>query len=219
MNKDQKTYGWKVPVNYMNKDRKTYGWRVPLYPTVDAQEAGAFIEHLSDENGGNVTPMQILDASRDEGSVLHACFEWDDSEAAERYRLKQAQKIIQNLVIIPVDREVIKRDVNVIIIDPETKDLEASTENDGGRIPVHVRAYLNATVDGKKTYMQTEKVMSDEELRTNALESVKAEIRNFINKYRGLAGIADILEQLAAELRGAEDGRDAGKGLEEAQEG
>lgn len=203
----------------MNKDRNLYGWRVPLYPTVDAQEAGEFIEQLSDENGENVTPMQILDASRDEGTVLHACFEWDDSEAAERYRLKQAQKIVQNLVTIPMDRKVIKRDVNVIIIDPETKDLEASTENDGDRIPVHVRAYLNVTVDGKKTYMQTEKVMSDEELRTKALESVKAEIRNFINKYRGLAGIADILGQLATELRGAEDGRDAGKGLEGAQEG
>ena len=194
-----------------NKDRNIYGWILPLYPTVDAQDAGQFIEQLSEKNGGKITSKQLVDASRDECYELHACYEWDNSKAAEKYRLKQAGKVFQNLKVVSVDREVIRRDVKVTIISPKTADLEVSTKETDESTPVPIRAYLNMDVGGKKAYMQTEKVLSDTELRENALETVKADIRNFINKYRGLAGIADILEELAAELRGAKDGRDAGR--------
>ena len=37
---------------------------------------------------------------------MHKCFEWDDSIAAEKYRLSQARKVVCNLVI----RETIKEE-------------------------------------------------------------------------------------------------------------
>ena len=51
---------------------------------VDANIAGAMCEQL--ENSIGLTPKNLLDANRDEKAPLHNCFEWDDTEAAERYR-------------------------------------------------------------------------------------------------------------------------------------
>lgn len=49
---------------------------------------------LADENGGILTPEIVLDAARPEDAPLHTYFEWDDSIAGERYRLRQAQGLI-----------------------------------------------------------------------------------------------------------------------------
>lgn len=49
--------------------------------------------------GEKATPHQILDKARDPNTELHKCFEWDDSVAAEKYRLSQARKVVCNLVI------------------------------------------------------------------------------------------------------------------------
>ena len=48
--------------------------------------------------GEEATAKQILDYARDENTELHKCFEWDDSIAAERWRLQQARLIVCNLV-------------------------------------------------------------------------------------------------------------------------
>lgn len=53
----------------------------------------------------SVTPEQVLEKARDEKSELHKYFEWDDSIAAEKYRLYQARQLIQFLVIIPKTQE------------------------------------------------------------------------------------------------------------------
>ena len=48
--------------------------------------------------GDNATPEQIVDFARDKKSELHKCFEWNDSIAAEKYRLQQARVIMCNIV-------------------------------------------------------------------------------------------------------------------------
>lgn len=56
-----------------------------------------------DEIGRDVeiTPEQVLEKARDEQSELHKCFEWNDSIAAEKYRLQQARQLIQFFVVVP----------------------------------------------------------------------------------------------------------------------
>ena len=49
--------------------------------------------------GDEATPAQILEKGRSEDTELHKCFEWNDSVAAEKYRLSQARKICEVLVI------------------------------------------------------------------------------------------------------------------------
>lgn len=42
-----------------------------------------------------LTPALVVDAARDEGHPLHPRFEWDDTTAAEKYRLTQAGELIR----------------------------------------------------------------------------------------------------------------------------
>lgn len=55
--------------------------------------------------GESATPAQIVDKGRDPGSELHKCFEWDDSKAAESYRIQQARQVVCHLVIRETVRE------------------------------------------------------------------------------------------------------------------
>jgi anion-transporting ArsA/GET3 family ATPase len=48
--------------------------------------------------GKAATPQQILDYARNPDSELHKCFEWDDTVAAEKYRLQQARTVVCQLV-------------------------------------------------------------------------------------------------------------------------
>lgn len=63
-----------------------------LFHKTDAQKVG-------EEIGDNPTPESVLEKAKDPDSELHGCFEWDDTVAANKYRLIQARQIIQFLVI------------------------------------------------------------------------------------------------------------------------
>ena len=74
-------------------------WKIKGIFKADAQK-------VADEIGENkVTPQEVLEKARDENSELHKCFEWNDSVAAEKYRLQQARAIIVNLVYSPKTEE------------------------------------------------------------------------------------------------------------------
>lgn len=44
---------------------------------------------------GQLTPANVVEAARAEDHPLHHRFEWDDSAAAEKYRLSQARQLIR----------------------------------------------------------------------------------------------------------------------------
>ena len=70
-------------------------WKISGVFKADAQKV---YEEIGDTS---VSPEEILKKARQKKSELHKCFEWDDSVAAERFRLQQARQIIQLLVITP----------------------------------------------------------------------------------------------------------------------
>lgn len=80
-----------------------YEYKATRYK-VPAQQAGEYIATLTEKEGG-ITPNRLLDISRDETALLHDCFEWDDTVAAEMHRLNQARFFIRNLVCVKVDSE------------------------------------------------------------------------------------------------------------------
>lgn len=90
-----------------------YQWKTPLW-RVDAQEAGQEIERIA-EKRNQLTPGDIVDESRPQTAILHSCFEWDDAEAAERYREQQAQLILRNIVTVNVDNEDLKEHVRAFV--------------------------------------------------------------------------------------------------------
>lgn len=50
--------------------------------------------------GEDYTPQQILELARDEATELHKCFIWDDTIAAEKWRLHTARQICCSLSVI-----------------------------------------------------------------------------------------------------------------------
>jgi len=74
----------------------TYSWKIDKYP-VAAKDAAAEFGRIYAKYG-EITTKNVVDESRGDGAVLHACFEWNDAVAAEKYRLKQAGDMIRCLV-------------------------------------------------------------------------------------------------------------------------
>lgn len=52
------------------------------------------------EERGRLTAAIVLEEARDPGHPLHTRFEWDDTVAAERYRLEQAGELIRRVKIV-----------------------------------------------------------------------------------------------------------------------
>lgn len=74
-------------------------WRVKGIYKADAQK-------VADEIGNDkITPQEMIEKARNEQSELHRCFEWNDTIAAEKYRLQQARTVLSMLVFKPKTEE------------------------------------------------------------------------------------------------------------------
>jgi tRNA A37 N6-isopentenylltransferase MiaA len=51
----------------------------------------------------NKTAKNIVNLARNRKTELHKCFEWDDTKAAEKWRLNQAQRICCSFEVIEID--------------------------------------------------------------------------------------------------------------------
>ncbi len=63
-----------------------------------AQVLGEIVDRL----GFKAAPEQVVDAARPKNSPIHDLFEWDDSTAAERYRLSQARNFVNHLEVVVI---------------------------------------------------------------------------------------------------------------------
>ena len=61
------------------------------------------LEEIRLKNGGVLRPTDVVGAARDPKSVLHDEFEWDNSVAAERFRIDQARTLISSVSVTIVD--------------------------------------------------------------------------------------------------------------------
>ncbi len=139
------------------------GARLKLDPAAIGQELTALLTQQ-----GGLTPAAVVDAARRSDSPLHAGFEWDDSIAAEQYRLDQARYLIRMIVIVE-DRE-----------------------------SVPIRAFVNVkTPDERKPlYLDTQTVLGTENLRELALEHARMELGAFRRKYASYLEFAAVLQAI-----------------------
>lgn len=66
----------------------------------DAQKIGEELESIKSKE--NLTPVNVVERARNKKSILNKYFEWDDSEASEKYRLQQARNIVNHVIEIVV---------------------------------------------------------------------------------------------------------------------
>ena len=155
-----------------------YEWKIPKY-TVPAQSAGEELERIGHKHG-ILTPHNVLEESRQTQAVLHELFEWNDSSAAEQYRLNQAQEIIGNLVVVRIT-------------------------DDQPREPV--RAFVNLVPqenDQERGYLSIVKVLSAPEYTRQMLNTALSELQALRKKYQVLTELTSVfaaIDELEARLR------------------
>jgi hypothetical protein len=67
----------------------------------DAPDINLVITELRNikEAYGQVTPENVITEAKAESSILHCFFEWNDTEAARRYRMSQASKMLRSIEV------------------------------------------------------------------------------------------------------------------------
>lgn len=150
-----------------------YQWKRNNDMHIDAQTAG---EHLAklEQKHKFLTPEIVLDDSRPAGSVLHSCFEWNNTVAAEKYRLYQARHIIGNIVLVV-----------------------AQPKNEPATPPQTVRAFLSISPLPKKgNFISLSSVISNPEYHAVALQNALCELAAFQKKYSFLEELTDVFNAI-----------------------
>ena len=106
------------------------------------------LKEIAKRDGGLLRPQAVVDAARPKDSPLHGAFCWNNTEAAQKYRLLQAQQIIRSFRVtiedngakyetpvfvgVSTDRTGEKRDNPYRLAEDVAKsaDLQAVAEND-----------------------------------------------------------------------------------------
>lgn len=79
----------------------------------DAQVIGQRIEELSHDRA--ITPDDLVQDAKIEGSPIHSYFEWNNESAAHQYRLVQARELIRSIVIETKGGETVRAFHNVYL--------------------------------------------------------------------------------------------------------
>lgn len=149
---------------------KKYSWR--FNKSVPAQVAGEVMERI-EKRDGELTKEAFLEESRPVDSPTHGLFEWDDTAAAEKFRLTQSRICIQDIVVTIV------------------KNTEAPKT-------VHAFVNTNSTIGLKEkaSYSNIEIALSDKDKRKAVLQNAFNELKLFEQKYSEYQELAGIFSEI-----------------------
>lgn len=169
-----------------------YSWRNGYNYKVSADTVGNVLRKI-EETEGEVTSKNFLEYSRPEDSITHSMFEWDDTVAAEKYRLAQSGRIINQLSV-------------EIVYTSDTTPTEMSVEVVEQKRQV-VSAYVN--VVGKSTrssasFANVIEALSDPDKRKAVLDNAKSELKSFKNKYSNLRELSAVIKAIDMLLESSE---------------
>lgn len=139
-----------------------YKWVEGSHLNLNAQVVGEEIEKYRQWNGGKLSKEMIVEIAKDPSSPLHKAFEWNDTKAAEEYRLQQAGYMIRSIAVVF-----------------EHPDSEKELE---------VRAFVSVLQpnDEKATYTSIEVAMADDALRSQVFADALKELNAWKKKYEYL---------------------------------
>lgn len=128
----------------------------------------AVLEELrSLQRRGVLQPKSVVEAARDKTSPLHDHFTWNNTEAAEQFRILEARKLIAvHVELLPGASE--------------PSPVFVSLRND------RRKGGYRAMVD----------VLSDAEMRSQLLDEALEELAYFKAKYKSLSELAGIFEEI-----------------------
>lgn len=125
------------------------------------------LEHINNLFG-NLRPETVVEFAKNPETALHGRFNWEDTEAAHKWRLHQARQVLRVYVHM---------------------DLPKHEE------PVRVRAFVSLPIDRASNgqgYRPIDYVLRNDDLRAQMLASAKRELKSFREKYRTLTELSEI---------------------------
>jgi hypothetical protein len=123
---------------------------------------------IARRHSGILKPEVVVSVAREPSSVLHSYFEWNNSKAADAYRLEQARQLIR---------------VNVTVIgeNPDTRNIYVSLSTD--------------RISGGG-YRVLADVLKDDDLRRVLLSDSVREMEHFIKKYNNLKELSRVIDTM-----------------------
>lgn len=140
-------------------------WTTPGFFKADPSKCYEEIKGIGEE----VKPEQVVEKATNPDSELHKCFDWDDSSAANKFRLYQARLVINHLIVVT----------------RETEDEEKE--------PVQFRVMMKNDNNRDSGYKQTLVMVRDEDEYSKLLEQAYKELQAFKQKYQCLSELAEII--------------------------
>lgn len=135
---------------------------------LNAAACGEVLQSLDGER--RLTPANVVAVARPVESPLHGGFEWDDSAAADAYRLDQARYILRSIVVV--------RDAD----NPKSA----------------IRAFVTVTGDDSPAdkpqtiYMSIEAALADPVKRDEIVSRARRELDEWRDRYKQIREFSDV---------------------------
>lgn len=120
---------------------------------------------------GRLAPADVVEAARDPQSPLHSHFEWDDTDAARKYRLDQARTLIRSVKI-----EVTVREVPLSVVS-YVRDPDANTREAG--------------------YCSVTQLRSEEDAARAAIVDEMKRVSSAVSRAKALAAVLGVSNEIA----------------------
>jgi len=135
----------------------------------------AALRSLAEKHGGFLRAPDVVAAARPDSSPLHSYFTWDDSEAAQKYRLNEAARLIRVVV--------------AVIPGLKTSD------------PVRVFLSLKNDRNPLGGYRTSISILSDPEMRAVLVEEALSDMALFRRRYERLSELAAVFAAMSGAKR------------------
>lgn len=127
---------------------------------------------------GRLDPEIVVQEAANSDSPLHSRFEWDDTEAARKYRNVQAGVLIRQIKITVIRQE------------PETKELTLTTTREFQSLPSKRSKKGSKESDG--SYERVAAIMGDPDKRAEMLATALRELASYRKRYADLTELAGV---------------------------
>lgn len=138
-----------------------------MIPKKNIQVVVRALERIEEEHGV-ITPETVVATARPASSPLHGYFEWNNTKAADKYRLWQARMLIRSVSVV--------------------YEMDGDGKSNRGFVNMTV------TVDNKpeRGYIGIARAMSDDELREQLLKQAKQEAQEWRRRYNNLTELSEV---------------------------
>lgn len=134
----------------------------------DPEKIADRLERIANKKGGDIRPPDVVADAKRKTSPLHPYFEWDDSTAAQEYRLAQARHLIRSIEVITSDDAEPVRAFHHVAVTSENED------------------------DGR-SYVTLDRASRDAELRKQIIRRLYGQARSLMREAKAFEAFADIV--------------------------